>query len=203
MCNKRKLYTCVFSCHMWGCARMILYTWCHLKTWLLKFWNRLVLYACTCLLQKTQCGISWHHAIFKTWLPQSWNCLQLVFANHRLWTSKAWTRWLFFKTWHPKFWNVTIFQLMPLGLGNGTNCNIHPDLAFQSGRDGPLCSLRMVHCNTWPQSVEMRFLRKWFGFLRLCIGSCGWNYLTVRNLPHFPSQVLKPFGVKNFNIRPK
>ena len=91
---------------------------------------------------------------------------------------------------------------MSLGLDNGTNCNIHPDLAFQSGRDGPLCSLRMVHCNTWPQSVEMRFLRKWFSFLRLCIGSCGWNYLTVRNLPHFPSQVLKPFGVKNFNIRP-
>ena len=97
MCNKRKLYTCVFSCHMWGCARMILYTWCNLKTWLLKIWNHLVLYACTCLLQKTQCGISWHHAIFKTWLPQSWNCLQLVFANNRLWTSKAWTRWVVFQ----------------------------------------------------------------------------------------------------------
>ena len=43
----------------------------------------------------------------------------------------------------------------------------------------------------------MRFLRKWLSFLRLCIGSCGWNYLTVRNLPHLPSQVLKPFGVNN------
>ena len=31
----------------------------------------------------------------------------------------------------------------------------------------------------------MRFLRKWF-----------------RNLPHLPSQVLNPFGAKNFNIRP-
>ena len=98
LCNKRKLYTCAFFCRMWGCARMILYTWCHLKTWRLKFWNHLFFFnACTCLLQKTQCGISWHHAIFKTWLPQSWNCLQLVFANNRPWTSKAWTRWVVFQ----------------------------------------------------------------------------------------------------------
>ena len=96
LCNKRKLYTCVFSA---VCGAVPAWFFTHdaiLKLGVSNF-ETICFFACTCLLQKTQYGISWHHAIFKTWLPQSWNCLQLVFANNRLWTSKAWTRWVVFQ----------------------------------------------------------------------------------------------------------
>ena len=184
MCNKRKLYTCVFSCHMWGCARMILYTWCNLKTWLLKIWNHLVLYACTCLLQKTQCGISWHHAIFKTWLPQSWNCLQLVFANNRLWTSKAWTRWVVFQDLASQVLKRDNFSTHAPNLT--TVPSVTPIQIWQSKAVGMgIVQLKNGALQNPASKCENEVPEKWF-----------------RNLPHLPSQVLNPFGAKNFNIRP-
>ena len=156
---------------------------------------------------------------FMTWSSKTWTHLEIFFKT---WQTKF---GFFFKTWYPKFWHVSFFcNTMSPSLDN--DCAIQ-DLAFQvlklfgvkNFNIRPLP--RIMSFMTWSSKTWTHleiFFKTWqtkFGnpiFFQDLVSQVSKCYIfcnsmspsldndcTIQDLAF---QVLKLFGVNNFNIRP-